>query len=290
MRKMAADVLRALAEASVRDGSKRFQFDRETANATPQVSGAAQDTPRFRYRMGLPAVSENHNVLLAALSFVMYYGIMEVNEAMNVGVGTYLSSGWNYIQLLSCALLSAAYVLRILSMSATPHYNESTDPAAGMLMREYASRAQKCAAAVTGLCWIRLVHFLSFFDHLRVLGETVTFAAGEAGFFLAICACYVLAFSMSMYFVVGDTVEGYSSYTTAVVTSIRALLGDFDYDTLAAADPDMGPIIGIVFMLFSLFFLVTVFVAIVTDSFEASAERFRNRQPPGNYDDNEDEI
>ena len=41
---------------------------------------------------------------------------------------------------------------------------------------------------------------------------------------------------------------------------------------------------------FSLFFLVTVFVAIVTDSFEASAERFRNRQPPGNYDDNEDEI
>ena len=66
----------------------------------------------------------------------------------------------------------------------------------------------------------------------------------------------------------GQDLPQYSTLFTSISTYIKALLGEYDYESVSRLEPVWGSIIGFVYMLASLFVLVTVIVAILSTAFD----------------------
>ena len=62
------------------------------------------------------------------------------------------------------------------------------------------------------------------------------------------------------------------------MTYVKALLGEYDFDSVTRLEPVWGTIIGFVYMLVSLFVLVTVVVAILSSAFDETNEQLEEKR------------
>jgi hypothetical protein len=102
--------------------------------------------------------------------------------------------------------------------------------------------------------WLKVLKYLNLFPHLSMLSITLRNAiypviSFSVMFFIVFLSCgqaFLLAF--------GANLRDFSTFGEAMISLFRALLGDFDYPSLADADPVVGPV------LFTLFIFLVLFV------------------------------
>ena len=223
--------------------------DYETGRLFPQ--------PRYRYSMGLPQVTEGYHNLLALSSIALYLFTMELERAVSGGFRNFCRSASAWTVLTMVGLAFTAFGFTIAGMSATPYFSvEISDAKAGAYRDEMQDTASTLMAVLAGLCWVRAVHYLGLIPQFQVLSTTLVFSASEAAFFTIILFFVAGGFSTAIFFLTGDSLEQYSSFSRTLVTSTKALLGEFDYESLEQADPFIGPLLGVLFQALSVFFLV----------------------------------
>jgi len=106
--------------------------------------------------------------------------------------------------------------------------------------------------------WLKVLKYLNLFPHLSMLSITLRNAiypviSFSVMFFIVFLSCgqaFLLAF--------GPNLRDFSTFGEAMISLFRALLGDFDYPSLADADPVVGPVLFTVFIFLVLFVLLNM--------------------------------
>ena len=80
------------------------------------------------------------------------------------------------------------------------------------------------------LLWIKCLKYLSWFGQLRILGETFMKAATYILAFIVIFIVILTGFVIAFYFQFGESQIQFKSITVSLVTLMRGLVGDFDFE------------------------------------------------------------
>ena len=80
--------------------------------------------------------------------------------------------------------------------------------------------------------------------------------------FLVVYTAYAQAFFMAF----GMDVEAFSSYSNSFSQLFLIILGEFDFDAMKDANPDMAPLLFFSFVIFVFFILVNMFIAILGEA------------------------
>jgi hypothetical protein len=214
--------------------------------------------------------------------------------AVRKAIDEYMSDPWNYMDMTNYTIAIVVIVMEMWSRSllqlATNDLNEAYPGNrsavdgedhgefdaegffshfvcfyAAAYMSAYAYTLMGLNAVVT---WLKILKYLNLFPHLSMLSITLRNAAYpvisfSVMFFIVFLSCgqaFLLAF--------GPSLRDFSTFGEAMMSLFRALLGDFDYPSLADADPVVGPILFSVYIFLVLFVLLNMFIAILTEAYE----------------------
>ena len=97
--------------------------------------------------------------------------------------------------------------------------------------------------------------------------------------FLVVYTAYAQAFFMAF----GMDVEAFSSYSNSFSQLFLIILGEFDFDAMKDANPDMAPLLFFSFVIFVFFILVNMFIAILGEAQAAAREAQAEAKEQGTF-------
>eukprot|EP01052_Picozoa_sp_SAG31_P008750 SAG31_NODE_447_length_15579_cov_5.713871_9_plen_306_part_00 len=118
------------------------------------------------------------------------------------------------------------------------------------------------------LTWLKTLKYLNEFPHLSMLSMTLRNACYPIASFLIMFFIVFMGCSQAFNMTFGPYMEDYSSLGVSMMSLFRALLGEFDYNSMARIDRIIGPLLFLVFMLLVLFVLLNMFIAILAEAYE----------------------
>merc|ERR1711997_1410131 len=80
------------------------------------------------------------------------------------------------------------------------------------------------------------------------------------------------AFAQLGYLLFGTQVEDFSSFSNAIFTLLRTILGDFNFNEIEQANRVLGPIFFLSYVFFVFFVLLNMFLAIINDTYSEVKE------------------
>ena len=140
-------------------------------------------------------------------------------------------------------------------------------------MADYANTANFVALLVL-LTWCKWFKYFAWVDELRVLSKTLAGAGSKIASFLVLFLALHVGFCMSLYIMFSGELKDYRNLATTVYTMFRGLVGDFDFDfSHLGQSPNIwvGKLMATVFTILMVFILLTMLIAIISESFERAA-------------------
>ena len=194
-----------------------------------------------------------------------YFIFMEVDEVLRCGWREYLFNGWNYIEVGTSGLTLAGFFIQLRVMLLTPATSRGADMFTNSRDEAF-TRLTIVMAISCGLMCCRLVKYISWIENFSVLGLTLAHAGKDVASFWILLSCFVLGFSLMTYFLFGQALPQYNTLVASCYTHLKALLGDFDYESIDKSDvmpSGLGPVIGLIYMIMSVFVLVITVVRLL---------------------------
>eukprot|EP01047_Picozoa_sp_COSAG01_P058248 COSAG01_NODE_6839_length_3464_cov_10.156944_1_plen_897_part_01 len=132
--------------------------------------------------------------------------------------------------------------------------------------------------------WLKLIKYLQAFPHLAMMTITFSNAIAPTISFMLIFLIFFTGYSQSCNLVFGAALDGYSTVSKSSLSLFRALLGDFDVNSLSKVDRFLGVMLFVVFILVGMLFLLNVFIAILSEAYEKAkievfGDAFDERDP-----------
>ncbi|XP_009639527.1 polycystic kidney disease 2-like 2 protein [Egretta garzetta] len=115
--------------------------------------------------------------------------------------------------------------------------------------------------------WIKIFKYVSFNKTMTQLSSTLSRCAKDIFGFAIMFFIIFFAYAQLGYLVFGSQVEEFSTFQNCIFTQFRIVLGDFDFETIEAANRILGPIYFITFVFFVFFVLLNMFLAIINDTY-----------------------
>ncbi|NXX22350.1 PK2L2 protein, partial [Podargus strigoides] len=109
----------------------------------------------------------------------------------------------------------------------------------------------------------KVFKYVSFNKTMTQLSYTLRRCAKDVTGFAIIFFIIFFAYAQLGYLVFGSEVEEFSSFQNCIFTQFRIMLGDFNFETIEAANRVLGPIYFITFIFFVFFILLNMFLAII---------------------------
>jgi len=209
--------------------------------------------------------------------FVMYYIVEEVLEIIKVK-WVYFSGFWNNLDIvviLLCILnITLNLYTSIVVQSELKFLLEKPDEYADFNNLGYWSTMFKSAVAIcVFFSWVKLFKYISFNKTMTQLASTLSRCAGDVAGFAVMFFIVFFAFAQLGYLLFGTQVEDFSSFSNAIFTLLRTILGDFNFHEIEAANRILGPIFFLSYVFFVFFVLLNMFLAIINDTYsEVKAE------------------
>jgi len=134
-----------------------------------------------------------------------------------------------------------------------------------------------------------VVTFLKVFKYLRpihklaLFTETLRLSSGDMAYMCVIIGIVLLAFGSAFNLAFGPDVFGFTSLGRTILTLFRAMLGDFNLDTLVASNYILGPFLFTLFIFLVFFVILSMFLSIVDESYDAvrtALEDEADKPPP----------
>jgi hypothetical protein len=128
--------------------------------------------------------------------------------------------------------------------------------------------ASLLAACNVFLVWFKAVAYLNIIPSCAILTSTLSCATSKLVGFAFVFSIILYGFAQAHTLVFGANIPHYRTSGQSAYTLIRAILGDFDFDSLQTAHPVMGPLFFISFVCVAVLVVFNVIIAIVVDSYE----------------------
>ncbi|XP_040459658.1 polycystic kidney disease 2-like 2 protein [Falco naumanni] len=185
----------------------------------------------------------------------------------------YFRSAWNWLDLLLLVVSVLAIALNIYCTAAV-----------SLLMEELLSNAHvyldfyflgfwqvlynNIVAVNFFFAWIKvlILEYVQFNKSTR-LPSILSCCAKDIIGFAIIFFIVFFAYAQLGYLIFGSQVEDFSTVQNCIFTQLRLVLGDFNFDTIEAANRVLGPIYLITFVFFVFFTLLNMVLAIINDTY-----------------------
>lgn len=99
----------------------------------------------------------------------------------------------------------------------------------------------KCTAVVIGI--LSFFRYITFNPRMSILWLTIQRAGGDLVTFLVFFAIVFMAFVFFAIFVYGSQMFEYSEWQWALISSLRGVFGDIDYDSMFLVQHSITPIV-----------------------------------------------
>jgi len=208
--------------------------------------------------------------------FVAYYIVEEVLEIIKVK-WAYFSGFWNNLDILVILLCLLNITLNLYTFFVVETQLsvllEEPNSYADFNDLGYWSNAFKSAVAIcVFFSWVKLFKYISFNKTMTQLASTISRCAGDVAGFGVMFFTVFFAFAQLGYLLFGTQVEDFSSFSNAIFTLLRTILGDFNFNEIEQANRVLGPIFFLCYVFFVFFVLLNMFLAIINDTYSEVKE------------------
>ena len=104
--------------------------------------------------------------------------------------------------------------------------------------------------------WLKVLKYLNLFPHLSMLSITLRNAVYPVVSFSVMFCIVFLSCGQAFLLAFGSNLRDFSTFGEAMMSLFRAVLGDFDYPSLADADPVVGPVLFTIYI----FLVLSIFM------------------------------
>jgi len=119
---------------------------------------------------------------------------------------------------------------------------------------------------------MRAYKFFELSPHMHVMVNTFKIGVKDIAWFIGAFVVTMVAFATQGHIVFGSSLEGFSTVWKGILTCVRILLGDFDYDALKQASPFWAPVFFTIYMIFVAIMLLNMFIAIVCEFYSRARD------------------
>ncbi|XP_017012069.2 polycystin-2 [Drosophila takahashii] len=219
---------------------------------------------------------------------IVYYTIDEINEMRKSGIKIYILS---MINLLDCFILLGCYLALVYNIWHTFKVMSVTSKARAELA--YQSLDVLCfwniiyvdmMAVLAFLVWIKIFKFISFNKTLVQFTTTLKRCSKDLAGFSLMFGIVFLAYAQLGLLLFGTKHPDFRNFITSILTMIRMILGDFQYNLIEQANRVLGPIYFLTYILLVFFILLNMFLAIIMETYNTvKSEITQGRSHLGSY-------
>jgi hypothetical protein len=120
---------------------------------------------------------------------------------------------------------------------------------------------------------LQIMTRLSMSKKMLIIILTLREAAQEILAFFIFVSIYTLAFAFCTNILYGEYLIGYHNVPSSISTLVKACMGTFNYNELAAVRPDTSPYIAGLYVAVMLFIVLNVFIAILSKYFAIVSDK-----------------
>ncbi|XP_064540533.1 polycystin-2-like protein 2 isoform X2 [Drosophila montana] len=219
---------------------------------------------------------------------VVYYNIYEIHAMRKCGLKNYFKSILNIQDLLIQLFCYLALVyniwhtFKIKSLVSRVRFEET-----------YQSLDTLCfwntiyvdmMAILAFLVWIKIFKFISFNKTLVQFTTTLKRCSKDLAGFSLMFGIVFLAYAQLGLLLFGTKHPDFRNFVTSILTMIRMILGDFQYNLIEDANRVLGPIYFLTYILLVFFILLNMFLAIIMETYNSvKSEITQGRSQLGSY-------
>jgi hypothetical protein len=134
----------------------------------------------------------------------------------------------------------------------------------------------------TVLTWIKCFKFLAYFPSMEMLTRTMGYASGPLWNFSVIMMIVLFAFGQAFFLSFGLDVFEYRTMFTSFFALLRMGVGDYEYSTFEQSHPKVGPALFWMYIFVVFFVLMSVFIALISESYEQAKQEIETIESAGN--------
>ncbi|KAH8281898.1 hypothetical protein KR054_003972 [Drosophila jambulina] len=202
---------------------------------------------------------------------VVYYTIYEITELRKSGCKNYIFS---IVNLLDCIILLLCYLALVYNLWHS--YKADTLTSNAVVEMSYQSLDVLCfwniiyvdmMAILAFLVWIKIFKFISFNKTLVQFTTTLKRCSKDLAGFSLMFGIVFLAYAQLGLLLFGTKHPDFRNFITSILTMIRMILGDFQYNLIEQANRVLGPIYFLTYILLVFFILLNMFLAIIMETY-----------------------
>lgn len=125
-----------------------------------------------------------------------------------------------------------------------------------------------CTAFIVFVATIKFIKLLRFNKRMGMLGAVLSYSAKDIRQFLIIFFLVFFAFVQIFYLLFKNTLYRYHTFVHSTEASIQIALGKFEFLELYEQSQVLGPLVFACFVIFIIFVMLNMFLAILNDAFE----------------------
>lgn len=210
--------------------------------------------------------------------FLFYYAVEEVLEIRKHGKEYFKMGIWSFVDVLLIFLGIMCLVFNLFRQVKVDEILESLLENDSQFfdfdfLCYWQIQFNNGLAGMVFLSWIKVFKYTSFNKTMSSLSLTLSRCAMDVAGFAVMFFIVFLAYAQLGYLVFGTQVHDFSTFERSIYTLFRIILGDFDFESLEAANRVLGPIFFLSYVFFVFFVLLNMFIAIINDTYgEIKAE------------------
>jgi len=237
----------------------------------------------IRTLMGADEGADSTSIALLCVEFFLYlfvlYYILREFRVYSKDRAVYLRSGWNWLEIFNLSTFLCVMLLRCYTMYAVSQVTDTftiTHRYIGELttLVENAKMVDNLNAINAVISFVKIFKFVRYNKKLSQFIDTVSLAVAHMGSLMVILSVVMVAYGVAFHLGWGTELAGYRNFATSFYTLFKATLGDFDLDELLSGTNWLfGPILFISFIVVMFFVIVSMFLAIVDNAYEAVRQK-----------------
>ncbi|XP_068151192.1 polycystin-2-like protein 2 [Drosophila tropicalis] len=219
---------------------------------------------------------------------VVYYTIYEIVEIRKTGVRNYFRSLLNLLDSIIllfcyCALVyNVWHSFKVIAITDRVKNEDGYQSLDGLCY--WNTIYVDMMAILAFLVWIKIFKFISFNKTLVQFTTTLKRCSKDLAGFSLMFGIVFLAYAQLGLLLFGTKHPDFRNFITSILTMIRMILGDFQYNLIEEANRVLGPIYFLTYILLVFFILLNMFLAIIMETYNSvKSEITQGRSQLGSY-------
>lgn len=212
-----------------------------------------------------------------ALAWALWMVVWEVVGLLALGCHSYWAFNpfWGVVAWINIGLLfSTTAYYDPQNFITTADASEENSLADVMLALHRMDMVRTLTAANVAISWVRVIKYMSIVPPFYPPILALILAARDIVVFVIFLGLFVTGVAFGFYVVFGDAIYEFSTLQLSVLTLLRGLVGDFDFDIFADTPYHINGVVSLaIFGVITIYIILTMFITIVDNGFDTARQR-----------------